>query len=147
MSFPSTGATRAGRWGYVASVMVAAMERAEQRGSFDASDLPEAVRYAVRDFFALVRDALNGKTPGDPQASVTNYRIAADAARASANVTIESRAQLERQLVDIAVAVDQLLSDGGESSSVPFADVRKFFASVVAAGDEEAYSSAVADLP
>lgn len=86
------------RWAHMASVMSDVLQAAVERGATEASQTPVAVLSAAEQFFKLAADVLEGHTPENPQASVANYRIAANAIRASMSPPPSSRQGVEERI-------------------------------------------------
>jgi len=82
-----------------------------------------------------------GRTNGDLQASVANYRIAADALRASAELPPETRADLERQMRTFATFLPRLGREGGltrEELGIT-SELKRFFKQIAEDGAAEDY--------
>jgi uncharacterized protein with GYD domain len=130
------------RWSYMAQVLASALEDATSSSVIVPGRIPIAVLASARRFFNLAL-AVRGGGPSaaDVQASVANYRIAADALRASAERPPASREQLEEQLHEFA----ELLPRLGEAGVLSEEEVRKikelqrFFLQIAADGVAEDY--------
>ena len=105
----STDPAGPGRWQHMASVMSEVLDSVTQSGSIDLEGIPPAVLHAARRFFDLASAVLEGNgLPENPQASVANYKIAADAIRASEPAVKLSRPDLERRIRDYQLFLAQL---------------------------------------
>ncbi len=94
----SSDAVGPSRWGYMASVMSEVLGNLLQTKRNDPEQIPIGVLNAAQLFFKLVGEVLEGEQiPENPQASVANYKIAADTIRASESPA-PTTTELERRI-------------------------------------------------
>src|ERR1051325_11823553 len=86
------------RWSYMASVLAQALQEAGTSRTMRPGATPVAVWASARRFFELALAVAEGPSTGNFHASVANYRIAADALRASSGSDATPRAELEKQM-------------------------------------------------
>ena len=86
------------RWSYMAAVLAEALQEAGISRAISADAVPVAVWASARRFFQLALSVAEGPSTGNFHASVANYRIAADALRASSDKPVGPREELERQI-------------------------------------------------
>lgn len=130
------------RWSYMATVMADVLEHAAEQRRYHRAEMPTAVLRSAQRFFASVQEAKSGTAPADPEASVENYSIAAEALLESE----ELGEQLDASLARYATLIQLLEADRtfSRKEANEVARVAEFFRGVAAAGEEAYYSDYMA---
>jgi hypothetical protein len=134
-------------WAYVAAAMVNGLTRIlDQNASPEA--IPKRVYADVQEFFKLALEAAGDGLPQNPSASISNYIIAAGAARAVPQPP-EDRADLLARLEHYSSVVNKL--EAGEpltkTENEAAATLKEFFLQVQHEAEAEAYDRVVESDP
>lgn len=129
------------RWAHMAAVMAEVLDSTIKRGTTQPAEIPIAVLGAAQLFFRLAADVLEGKAPENPQASVANYRIAANAIRASVSPPPMTPKDLEKRIRTYADFIAALQAERKVSQSEldVARELRGFFQELAAEGAAEQY--------
>jgi hypothetical protein len=131
-------------WAYVASAMVDGLDQILHHDVAPAMAIPKRVYVDARDFFKLAIEAASDDLPRNPSASISNYIIAAGAAKILVQ-SIEDRAQLEARLNEYALLIAKLQAGmppvGGDVQAATA--LKEFFAVVQQEAETESYERVV----
>jgi hypothetical protein len=113
-----------------------------------AEVIPRRVYSDAQDFFRLALEAAGDTLPTNPSASISNYIIAAGAAKALPQPSTD-RAELQRRLQEYAIVVNQLQSGQNlaEHERRIAVTLKDFFAQVQREAEAEAYNRVVESDP
>lgn len=129
-------------WAHMAHKMEHALGAAIERGATEPNDVPIAVLKSAQHFFVLALDAVEDEAPDNPEASVANYRIAAEVYRASAATDEVSYEDLEQSIRHYLEFLDYF-SDRhpltNEETDLA-RELQRFFARLSQAGERDSYA-------
>lgn len=141
----SIGVVGPSYWSYTAAMMASHLKRVLAQKATDPAHLLTGVYQSARIFFAEVLEASSDRVPVNPNASLSNYKIATDTLVECLRPPPESRAKINERLQEYSALLDKLERPGvlSDHDLALAQDVRDFFSQLARDGDDETYVAAV----